>query len=161
MAINFTVETGSGLDSATSYASVEQFLQYHLDIGTDYSALDVDKVKGYLNKATAFIDMSYRFDGLPYSDTQALSFPRYDIYDRNDVYIPLGKLPKELIAAVCYLAGLLEEGTEINQINDGISSQSVAGITTAYTNNGQRSFPVVDRLLSPYVVAGSKLVRVQ
>lgn len=161
MAINFTVETGAGLELSTSYASVEQFTQYHLDRGADYSALEEDKVKGYLNKATAYIDMSYRFDGLPYNDTQALSFPRYDIYDRNDVYVSFGKLPKELIAAVCYLAGLLAEGTEINQINDGISSQSVAGISTAYTNNGQRSFPVVDRLLAPYVVAGSKLVRVQ
>lgn len=158
MAINFIVETGTGLEASTSYASVEQFQQYHLDIGTDYSTIDEDKIKGYLNKATAYVDMSYRFDGLPYNDTQALSFPRYDVYNRNDVYIPLGKLPKELIAATCYLAGLLADGTEINLINEGVASQSIAGISKTF--NGQMTFPVVDRLLAPYVIAGSKLVRV-
>lgn len=161
MAVNFTVETGAGLEDATSYASVEQFLQYNLDFGNaDYSALDEDKIKTYLNKATAYIDMSYCFQGIRYTDTQALSFPRYDLYDRKWVYISFGTLPKDLISAVCYLAGVIAEGTEIFQINSGISSQSVAGISANFTNNGQKSFPVVDRLLNPFIIHGSKLLRV-
>lgn len=162
MAINFTVETGAGLSNATSYASIERFLQYHLDIGKDYSAIDEDedKVKAYLNKATLYIDLTYRFIGVQYTDEQALSFPRYDVYDRNDNHIPIGKLPNDLISAVCYLAGLLADGVEINQINEGISSQSIAGMSVSYTNNGFKSFPVVDKLLQSFIIPGTKLVRV-
>lgn len=160
MAVNFTIETGAGLSGSTSYASVEQFIQYHSDIGTDYSLLDEEKIKTYLNKATAYIDMSYCFQGIRYNDTQALSFPRYDLYDRKGVYISFGTIPKDLISAVCYLAGVIAEGIEIFQINSGISSQSVAGISANFTNNGQKTFPVVDRLLNPFTISGSKLVRV-
>lgn len=52
----FTVENGTGINGATSYATVQQFRDHHADRGNDVTAiLDAD-VQELLIKATAHID---------------------------------------------------------------------------------------------------------
>jgi len=74
--VAFLVENGTGLPTATSYASVAAFAAYHLDRGHDFSAAASADVQRALVRATDYLDGRFQFVGTKRSSTQALQWPR-------------------------------------------------------------------------------------
>jgi hypothetical protein len=97
MAIEFVVEDGTGLSTATSYAEIADFRQYWENRGVNYSAPDTtdDMIKVWLNLATQWADQNIRYSGLIFSDTQALLVPRVDWCDSRDRLLD-GTVPVDL-----------------------------------------------------------------
>lgn len=159
MAIEFEQELGTGSATATSYASVAQYSQYWLNRGTTITDSS-DSVKGYLNLATEFIDNNYNFKGDVAFETQALRWPRFNIYDKFGVLQQTNVIPTALINAVCYLGTQAKAG-KLNIVDEGIKSQSFGPVSKTYSRSSSyRAFPYVDTLLKDYLVYGNKLQRV-
>ena len=80
MAVNFVVETGSGLATATAYLSVAALKQYWDNYGYSYSTVSDGAFQQKINKATEIIDSQYTISwpGKRKSETQALDWPRED-----------------------------------------------------------------------------------
>lgn len=139
MAVTFVVEDGTGLSTATSYLSIADFKQYWEDRGVDYSALTDATIQPLLNRATQVIDQRYTFYGKVKSSTQALQFPRTDIYDKNDVKISSSIVPVPVenataeIAKALYVADQAEGSiTDPNAAPSGIRSKSLGPMSVEY-----------------------------
>ena len=160
MAIEFITEDGTGKSDATAYVTVAEFRQYWLNRGVTYpsdvapATTEDDKIKGYLNLATEYID-SLNFDGCKADYTNALMWPRYGMKDENGVVLSTA-IPKRLKDAVCFAGSV---STSLNQIKDGVSSESYGPVSKTY-NGKNTEFPLIEKLLAPYLIAGNTLVRV-
>lgn len=157
MAIKFIVEDGTGLSDATSYATIDQFKQYWLDRGNDYSTLTDDKIKGLLNRATSFVDCSYSFLGDKSDCDQALEWPRINVYSCYCV-APIG-VPAEIINATCNLAGIANT-RDIDPVNIGIQSETYGPVSQTFINGGMPEFREIDKILKKYIATGNQLLRV-
>lgn len=165
MAIEFVVEDGTGKATATSYITVAEFRQYWENRGTSYptdtapATTEDDKIKGYLNSATEFIDVTFRFKGLKVSDDQALEFPRYGVMRRNGRLIDSDIVPTDIKNACAYLAGM-KSSMDLNVVENNVRSESYGPVSKAYAGGQSISFPYVSKLLRDYVVSGNAILRV-
>ena len=157
MAIQFIVENGTGLTNATSYVSVAEYKQYYENRGIDYSATAEADIQVKLNVATEYIDNNYNFIGKIANDDQALSFPRVGL-SKNGYAIDSDVIPQDLKDAVCYIADKVKNGN-IEQVDDGVKSESFGPVSKTYSETGQRKFPILNKYLKPYIMAGAPLVR--
>lgn len=174
MAVEFEVETGTASATGTSYTSVADFLQYWENrdstIHTALSALSTDNQNRLLNRATAHIDNNYDFQGRVKSSSQALSFPRVDIYDKNNYAVSSSTIPEDLQNAVSEIARELyrvdtENGeyTNANQQGQGIKSKSIGVMSITYAGNAQgngstfKDYPEATRYLLPYLERGIRV----
>ena len=102
--VNLVVENGTGLETANSYVSVDEFRKYAFDNGIDVESEDDDQLAIYLIKSTNFIDsLEYRFVGTRLSAAQSLAFPRFKGCSRSHLY-DLRNLKKAVCLAVEVLA---------------------------------------------------------
>ena len=107
MAFTFTVEDGTGLTGANSYASVAYADDYHDGRGntswTDDSVVDSDK-QDALVRATDYVEKRFgsKFRGWRGSSTQSLQWPRIDAED--DAGYLLSEIPDKLRQAVAEYA---------------------------------------------------------
>lgn len=112
----FIVETGEGLEFATSYVSVEFADAYHSAYGNlDWVGSDEDKQVA-LNKASRAIDVMFgqRFASYPsFPDRQALLFPRSTFYINKWQTVASTSVPRLLKEAVCEVALLAIGGEEV------------------------------------------------
>lgn len=155
MSIEFIVEDGTGKSDATSYATVDQYKQYWLNRGltiTDSDAL----IQGYLNIATDYLDLTYRFLGCRVSSTQALEWPRYGANHKNGTVILSTEIPVEVINAVCYLANKYDM---LNFETSTVSSESYGPVSKTY-NGKTIEFPVVYKSLRNVLITGVEVVRI-
>lgn len=147
----FTVEDGTGIAGANSYASIADADTYFADRGTGtWTGSDAVK-EGALIRATAYIDATYRFVGIIVDRTQALAWPRYEAYDREGRI--LSGVPAAVIGATCELAlyALSKPLTTVVTGQERIKSVQAgrAGVTfqDGAADVGVR-FTFVDRMLS-------------
>ena len=159
-----TVEDGTGLDSANSYVSVEDCNTYHSERGNTAWTGDDTVKEAALIKATQYIDGRYRkrWRGIPISSSQALCWPREDIYDERDVEIE--GIPVRLKYAVCEAAlrALTDDLNPDLERGGRIKREKVGPIETEYSDNApsRAVIPVINDLLSGYLKAnGLKVVR--
>ena len=157
MAIEFIVETGAGLTNATSYVSVAEYKQYYENRGIDYSATADATIQAKLNIATEYIDNNYNFIGNISNDDQALSFPRVGL-SKNGNAIDSNVIPQDVKDAVCYIADKVKNGN-IEQVDEGVKSESFGPVSKTYSETGQRKFPILNKYLKPYIMTGAPLVR--
>ena len=151
----FTVEDGTGLADANSYASVQEYRDYaelrNIDVTSELDAT----IQGYLVRATDWVDLTYDYKGEQLTDTQMLEFPR-EIAEEDT------ELPTKVKNATIEMA--LEQSSGAFVFSDSDKnitslSQKVGSIetTTKYdtTLSIYRSvsalYPVAHKLLSPYV----------
>lgn len=167
----FIVETGQGLENATSYVSVEFADSYFEQFGnSDWGDLEENQKQLALNKATRSIDVMYgqRYQSYPsFPDTQSLLFPRSAFYINTHQLVSSTSIPRILKEAVCELAvqialndeftmypdvnatGLIKsqkmklEGLELDVVYDG-----------ATTNEQYNGFYAVQILLGPLLQNG-------
>src|SRR4051812_42111718 len=98
-----TIEDGSGVSGANSYASVADARAYALARGLTFSAVDGD-VETALVLACDKLE-TYRFRGLKTDEAQALQWPRKCVYIENALH-PLADdaIPARIVQAQCQLA---------------------------------------------------------
>jgi len=118
MAIQYIVEDGTGMSTATSYISLVDAKQYWENLGYDYSALSDDQLSVLFNKAAKAVDGQYRlrFPGYRKLDTQTLEWPRYDAYYYDGWDILSSEIPEELGWAVAEMGYASNQGTDIRPV---------------------------------------------
>ena len=62
MTIQFEIETGAGSETATSYATVDQFKQYWQNRGVAISDNDI-VIQAHLNVGAEYLDLNNRYIG--------------------------------------------------------------------------------------------------
>lgn len=82
----FIVEDGTGLSTATSYVSVQEYRDYYIDRGIDKTSETDAQIQGFLVQGTEFIDLTYSFSGELLTTTQTLQFPR--LIEEVDTLVP-------------------------------------------------------------------------
>jgi hypothetical protein len=166
----FEVETGSGSATATSYISVADADAYATEVGlTAWTGLDAVKETALI-KAQRFITQCYRgsWKGTRANETQALDWPRNDVWDQDGYLVSYSTIPAALkeaqveLAVRALTADLVSDLTT-SDVGIGSESSSVGSVSYSVTFMGgkatQASYPVVERLLSPYCYSGGEIVR--
>jgi len=116
MAVEFTVEDGTGVADANSYVEVE-FADDYLSIKAnsgDWIAQDDDDKERYLMWATRLLDQRAVFPNTsPSSETQSLRWPRQYAYDRDGEAIPDDVIPDQIMEATVEIAfNLFDQGVD-------------------------------------------------
>jgi len=157
--MNFEVETGTGSETATSYATVAQYKSYWADRGTTITDSD-EAIQGYLNLATEFLDANYNFQGDVSTNTQALYWPRFNCYTKYGHLLSANVIPNEVINSVCYLGAQAKDG-KLNIIERGIKSESFGPVSKTYARSSTSfGFDYIESQLKNYLVYGNGLQRV-
>lgn len=167
----FTVEDGSGLSSANSYASVATADSYHEAFGnpSTWTALSTAQKQDYLRQATRAADERYgmRWMGIRANATQALDWPRSFVVDRNDNEVADTSVPASLKSWTCRAALLLAQGMDMSPQteqsatiqSESLSSPSGASKSVTYRDGGKAEspkFPALDAMLrSAGLIEGS------
>ncbi len=158
--MTFVVETGSGSSTANSYASTAAADAYASDRGlTDWAALTTGNKEIALVKATDYIEATYRtaWQGYRVSGTQALSWPRSDVFV-DEFAVAANIVPTAVVNACIEMALRAAAGTTlIEDQGQRVIRERVDVIETEYAefSDPAATFPAVSRLLSPYLLSSS------
>lgn len=160
--MTFTVEDGTGLLDANSYASVATANDYFSDRGvSSWTGADEHKQQA-LVRATDYIDKMFgkRFIDVPLTDTQALAFPRYNI-----------GLPVCVVRACCeYALRELSSPLAPDPVYDNsgfklkLKKTVIGPIETTKEFAGTSpsaplSYPSADKLLDPVLTSANTVMR--
>jgi len=109
MAVTVTVEDGSIVANANSYASIATIDAWVLTNPHDtiWSALAAAAKNGYAVMSCRVMNEQMDWDGWQTDDEQALDLPRSGMTDKNGNYIDNDEIPDEIKNAQCELARLL------------------------------------------------------
>lgn len=139
--VNLIVEDGSGLPNANSYCDLDYALEYCTNKGyTSWLSLSETEQKVFIIRGTEFVDNFYMWKGRKGKGSQALSFPRLDLYD-DDRYLISG-IPDKLKRA-CLEAAFLNSTSGADTLfttkdeNGAIKRQKVDSLEVEYFNNQQ------------------------
>lgn len=160
MALDVTV----GGANADSYGTIAEADAYHAAFGNSDWDHHQDSIKeAALRRAAQYIDTTYAFIGAVASSTQALQWPRsgavVDTFAIDSDVIPTAVKRAQFEAAYRSLDQDLSADIEPGNVTE----ETVDVITvkySEYSNNGQKKFPVIDKLLQKYVLGGSGYHRV-
>lgn len=151
----FVVETGAGLANANSFASVAAADAYVADRGiAGWASLTTQAKEQALIRATDFLEATYRnaWKGYRNTQTQALSWPRYDAWVEMFL-VESDTVPTAVVNATIEMA--IKAATDSTLIEDQgrvIVREKVDVLETEYSEYGPRgtSYTAVARMLSPY-----------
>ena len=139
--VNLIVEDGTGLPNANSYCDLDYALEYCTMKGyTSWQSLSDTEQKVFIIRGTEFIDNFYNWRGRKGKGSQALSFPRLDLYD-DDQYLING-IPEKLKKA-CLEAAFLNSTSGADTLfttkdeNGAIKRQKVDSLEVEYFSNQQ------------------------
>ena len=126
------VEDGTGIDNANSYITLADAETYFANKGELGFAGDDDFKKQNLINATTSVDALYGpryISFLRDNVTQALLWPREQIWDRHSRRIDNGDIPVKLQDAQCEIALLAQNGVDIfpsGTIDNQLTASSVS-----------------------------------
>jgi hypothetical protein len=110
------VEDGTGISNSNSYVTLAEADQYFSDTGNlGWAGTDDFKNQNLIN-ATAAMDATYGQRYLSYlrdNTTQALLWPRHQVWDRHARRINQGTIPQSLKNAQCEMAILAQNGVNL------------------------------------------------
>lgn len=157
--MSLTVEDGTGLANADSYASRADADAYHAARGNAaWAAASTDARDAALRKATQYLDTRYRWTGNRLTVAQALEWPRYFV---PRLGYPSGWPQPRVVQAGIELA-LRALSVDLMADDEGrdVLSEAVGPISVTYgpTGGGVR-YPVADLLVSPLTIGGRNSVR--
>jgi hypothetical protein len=170
MSANFTVEDGTIVTAANSYATVAYADDYNLNHDADavWIALTTANKQSNLRKATAYLDRKYgpRWLGTRLGIVQVLDWPRSGMYTRDDFSLANDEIPDKLMAA-CVEAAIRSANGEslfpdIDPATNGgtISYERVkiGPIEESKSYAGGKSqlarYPIIDSLLTEFIGPG-------
>lgn len=165
--MTFVVEDGTGLATATSYVSLADAELYVADFHpTDSNwsgASDANKQLA-LMKATQYLDMVYgmRWKGQRSQTDQALDWPKFDVYDSDDLLIEHDVVPIKITHATLeialrVLAGdslLAPVGTGDQRLTEKsvkVGSIAVSSKFASPGKSGHKRYDVVQRLVAEFI----------
>lgn len=125
--------TTAGDVNADSYVSVEE-ADSIVESSVDRSAWpedDEDK-EAALIEATRIIDSQFRWVGVIASDTQALRWPRSEVYDLDGRLYPNTVIPRPVRIAVTNLAYFLIKSNGLNMVDSGVTRMRVGPIDMTF-----------------------------
>lgn len=169
--VSLIVEDGTGKADANSYAALETFRAYWAQQNVDYSDNTVkgrsdNDLSAALIQATEFID-GHRFYGERKTTEQALEFPRSCLARPGSshfwpTYLPDGTIPRAVVNATCYMAGVIVSGKDLFAPSQKVSSQSVSGVgSVSYSDGtGQWYYPRLLALLTGLVNHSTPIERI-
>ena len=154
----FVVETGAGLSNANSYASVAYADDYAATRGlTAWTGTTAVK-EAALVRATDYMEATYRGSWLGYraSQTQALSWPRSNV--EVDLFpIPANIVPVPVTNACVELAIRALTEDLLADLGQRVKREKVDVLEVEYADGSDAvlRFPLVSRMLTPYIYGGS------
>ena len=161
------VEDGTGISTADSYISLVDAATRHTNLGNAArAALASDTVREqYLRRATEYMEGEYRsrWKGYKKTSTQALSWPRDDVYLDYTVGGPDNLVsnlivPNEVKNACADLALKAATTTLAADLTKAVVSEKVDVIEVEYDKNAPAytQYRAIDMMLSAYLKAGGK-----
>lgn len=158
------LDTTIGGASADSYSTVVEADTYHSLMGNAAWALLADAVKeSSLRVAAQYIDTTYQFIGDKYTATQALEWPRGNVVV-DDFAIAVDVIPVQIKSAQIEAALRASTATLVPDVAGGSVAEKTVDVITVkyseYTNNGQKKYPAIDRLLRKFIAYGLNSHRV-
>ena len=157
----FVVETGAGLSNANSYASVSAADSYVADRGiAGWTALSTTIKQQSLVNATDYLEATYRsaWKGNRVSETQALSWPRYNVvvdgFNFASNVVPLQVVNACIEMAIRASAGetlLADQGQRVRREKIDVIEVEYQD----YSDPTQR-YPLVNRMVMPYLISASE-----
>jgi len=150
-----TIEDGTGLENADSYAGVSVADSYHIARGNLYWMDASEEAKSAaLIRACDYLERAYGrlWHGARISVMQRLSFPRYGIEELKD-----DEIPAWLIEAQCEAASieLLNPGLLLESPSEGgtLQEEKEGEVTRRFAAGGStiRRFPSIQGLLAAYI----------
>lgn len=173
MAATFVVEDGTGKADANAWITEVEYKAYWENHGdpSSISGLSSAEAEEDIRMGTQYLQAVYgkRWRGRKGSDTQATDWPRYEVYDDDDYYLPSDELPQALKDATAEASyrqrtetdGLIPDIDEPGTIKE--YAVKVGPISEKTVYNGGRSqikkFRVVDLLLKGLLNSGRELQR--
>ena len=102
----FVVEAGAGLSTATSYISdtdANTYLLQNGGVNAAWTGSTVAQKQEALNSATRYIDATYRgkWKGRKQTSAQALTWPKYGVYDAEGFEVASSSVPEKIRQATC------------------------------------------------------------
>lgn len=172
-----TVETGSGLVDAESYASIADvdayIAKYYPAFVVDWAALSTSAQETHLRLGTRYIENKYRarWKGYRTTATQALAFPRTGIEDIDGYCVGSNTIPTRLIQATIEAAKRSVEDVDLEADVDA-NSQAIKSeskrldvlsksVEYAGAKATEARYTVIDRLLADYLAAGEGQIPVE
>lgn len=167
------VEDGTGKSDADSYLSVADADTYHAAHGQPTAwenATDVEKEQA-LRLATQYLDSHYRrrWQGYRASQTQALMWPRSNVYRDYGYVISSTTIPVELEHATAEAAmrsisetdGLMPDIDEPGSISREQVTVGEISYTTEYAGSRSQTkrFRIIDDLLAELLVSDNEVLR--
>lgn len=166
-----TVEDGTGLAGATTYASDSEFVAYWQaryqtgDPGSQTAVTQPDKLRGALNVAADYIDrMLGPYAGTRLTATQALEFPRSGLYDATGTEVtgvPIGVKRACIEYAFRALSDDLQTDQSVDATGAQVKRKKIDVIETEYFQGSAktlRRYPMADALLRPYRIGATNRV---
>lgn len=158
------VETGAGLSNAESYVSVANADTYHSNRGNTTWAdlLEAEKEQA-LRRATDYMEQVYseRWAGLIVLSTQALSWPRYEVPQKDvaafsAAYWPSDAVP-QIVANACAEMALRASAGDLSPDIGRLKSRTKVGpLEVEYVAGGLPyvRYRAIDGMLSPFFGGG-------
>lgn len=157
----FVVETGAGLPNANSYASVSAADSYVADRGiTGWASLSETVKQQSLVKATDYLEATYRasWKGNRVSETQALSWPRYNVVVDGFNYAS-NVVPPQVVNACIEMALRAAAGdTLLADQGQKVKREKIDVIEIEYQDYSDptQRYPFVNRMITPYLLSASE-----
>ena len=104
-----TVEDGTGMATSDAFVSVAAFKAYCDLLGISYASYTDTQIEQAIRRASNYLTRSINWQGYRVNGrSQALAWPRYDVYDYSDCDVPRdvpsNEVPQEVVDACCVVA---------------------------------------------------------
>ena len=153
------VETGTGSANSESFCSVSDALAYHAARGNStWATITTTQQEQALRRATDYMEAVYsqRWAGTRTTSTQALSFPRYNVFVNGFVVLS-SSVPKPVINACAELALKAAAGELLSDSTQQKTRTKVDVIEVEYDKYSPQStqYLAITAMLAPYFESGS------
>lgn len=165
MAVDFVVEDGSGLATATSFCSVARADELLATVsGTAaWQDLDAPTKEARLIEATRLLHDRPRWRGSrSWPERQRLAYPRSGLYDQDGEEIDWQTMPEWLQLATALWAHRLHTGEASSADDAPVASVSMGALSVSYAQPSRGAASVPESVLSlirPYIRTTVSVVR--
>lgn len=168
MAITFIVEDGTGKSDANALittAEADDIMANYGDSADWKAASDGDdgEKANAIRQATRYLNLHYSWYGYKTEITQALQWPRFEMYDEDNNYVASNVIPNRIKEACAYLALQVIEGDTLLEDFERESAvkrtKDVIGPITEEREyiggeSPEKTYQLVDKLVAPFIVGG-------
>lgn len=124
-----------GTDTFETVAGADAYFATHPYPGTWSAKTDAEK-ESYLRHATIILDR-LRWTGTVANDTQALSWPRENVYNKEGVLLASDTVPAGIKRATSELAlAMISENLDADSTSDGIKRVRARTVEVEYVDGG-------------------------